>query len=216
MTLILLAVTIFLVAASLWGQYSTYFLNDGHLQGFVPEFNLDREMNVPTWFSSSCFLFAASLLWKLAGRELQTAGKYWRGLALVFVYLSLDETAAIHEMAVEPMRRLFNTHGLLYFAWVIPGAAFVAVLAMLYGRFFLSQARRVRRWFIASAAVFLLGTLGMEMVGGRYVEAHGTNTFNYALIANAEEALELAGLVIFIHALLVLLEKRQDKTDTNL
>jgi hypothetical protein len=45
-TLILMLIVAFLVAASLIGQYSTYFLGDGHMQGFVPEFNLDREMNV--------------------------------------------------------------------------------------------------------------------------------------------------------------------------
>jgi hypothetical protein len=55
---------------------------------------------------------------------------------MVFVFLSIDESAAIHEMAVEPMRRLFNAHGLLYFSWVILGAAFVTVLAILYIRFF--------------------------------------------------------------------------------
>jgi len=47
------------------------------------------------------------------------------------------------------------------------------------------------------------------MIGGRYVESHGMETFTYALIANGEEALEMIGLVVFLHALMVLLEKRQ-------
>jgi hypothetical protein len=63
--------------------------------------------------------------------------------------------------------------------------------------------------FFLSAGLFLAGTLGMEMVGGRYVELHGNGTFTYALIANGEETLELVGLVVFLHALMVLLEKRQ-------
>jgi hypothetical protein len=208
-TLILLLVTAFLVAASLYGQYSTYFLGDGHLQGFVPEFNLDREMNVPTWFSTVCFLFAALLLWQLSVTDSPGARRYWKGLALVFGFLSIDESAAFHEMAVEPMRRLFHAHGLLYFSWVILGAAFVAVLAVLYVRFFLSQPRPARGFFMFSAAIFLTGTLGLEMLGGRYVELHGSSTFTYALIANCEEMLEMAGLVLFLHALMVLLEKQQ-------
>lgn len=213
-TLVLMLIAFFLVAASLYGQYSTCFLDDGHLQGFVPEFNLDREMNVPTWFSTICFLFAALILWQLAGVDARPARKYWRGLSVVFVYLSLDESAAIHEMAVEPMRRLFHAHGLLYFSWVILGAAFVAILAFFYFRFILSQPKPVRGWFFFSAALFISGTLGFEMIGGRYVELHGSNTFTYALIANCEEALEMIGLVLFLHAVMVLLEKLQKKIKT--
>jgi hypothetical protein len=86
---------------------------------------------------------------------------------------------------------------------------FVAVLALFYVRFFLSRPGPERGLFLASAALFLAGTLGMEMIGGRYVELHGSASFTYALIANAEEALELFGLVAFIHALMTLLKKLQ-------
>jgi len=208
-TRILLLIVALLAAASLFGQYATYFWGDGHMQGFVPEFNLDREMNVPTWFSSVCFLFAAFLLWQLSCADDRQTRPYWRGLSLIFVFLSLDESAAMHEMAVEPMRRLFHAHGLLHFSWVILGAVFVAILAILYCRFFLSQPKPVRNWFLLSAVLFLAGTFGMEMVGGLYTELHGSETFTYALIADCEETLELVGLVLFLHALLVLLEKRQ-------
>jgi hypothetical protein len=57
--------------------------------------------------------------------------------------------------------------------------------------------------------LFLSGTLGMEMLGGLYVEKHGDNHFSYALIANGEESLELLGLVVFLHALMDLLRKKQ-------
>lgn len=212
-TRVLLIIVAALAAASLAGQYSTHLRGDGHMQGFVPEFNLDREMNVPTWFSSACFLSAAFLLWQLAGVDGQAARRYWRGLSFVFVFLSLDETAAIHEMAVEPMRILFHARGLLYFAWVIPGAALVAILAFFYIRFIFSQPRPVRGWLLFSAGMFLAGSLGLEMIGGRYVEQLGSSTFTYALIANGEETLELLGLVLFLHALMLLLEKKQENNN---
>ncbi|MFH2107161.1 MAG: hypothetical protein ABII93_00685 [Chrysiogenia bacterium] len=208
-TLFLMLVVAFLITASLIGQYSTYFKGDGHLQGFVPQFNLDREMNIPTWFSSACFLFAALLLWQLGVAAVGVSRKYWRGLSMVFIYLSLDETAAIHETAVEPMRHLFNARGLLYFSWVILGAFFVTVLAILYCRFLLSQPKFTRNLFFFSAGLFIVGTLGMEMIGGRHVEIYGSNNFTYALIANCEESLELIGLVVFLYALMDLLQKRQ-------
>ncbi len=208
-TRVLLLVVAGLAAASLLGQYSTYFLGDGHLQGFVPEFNLDREMNVPSWFSSVCFLFAALLLWQLAGVDGKSARRYWRGLSVIFLFFSVDETAAFHEMAVDPLRRLFHAHGLFYFSWVLLGGAVVVVMAFVYARFFFSRPRPARRLFFLSAGMFLAGTLGLEMVGGRYVEMHGNGNFTYALIANLEETLELLGLVVFLHALMTLLDMLQ-------
>jgi hypothetical protein len=203
----LLALVGFMALASLVGQYATFFYGDGHMQGFVPLFNLDREMNIPTWFSSICFLFAAVLLWQLSKSDVASSRRFWRGLSMVFVFFSLDECAAIHEMAVDPMRQFFHAHGLLHFAWVIPGMAFVGILVALYLRFFLAQP--MRGWFLASAVLFFSGTFGLEMLGGRYVEMYGDKSFTYALISNCEETLELIGLVLFLHALLLSLTRLQ-------
>jgi uncharacterized membrane protein len=63
--------------------------------------------------------------------------------------------------------------------------------------------------FFLSAGLFLAGTLGLEMAGGRYVEMHGNGTFTYALIATVEETLELIGLVVFLYALMALTVRRQ-------
>jgi hypothetical protein len=42
----------------------------------------------------------------------------------------------------------------------------------------------------------------MEMVDGAYAHAHGKNNFNYALLTNGEEFLELLGLSLFIPTLI--------------
>ena len=204
----LIVIVFLLAAASLIGQYSTYFLGDGHLQGFVPEFNLDREMNIPTWFSSILFLFSALLLWKTGDSAIDHR-RYWRGLAFVFVLLSLDEVAALHEMAVDPFRKWLHAGGLFYFSWVIPGAVIVAVLSVLYLRVFLGLPPGVKRIFLLAAALFLGGALGLEMAGGRFVEAHGAANFTYALLANAEESLEMLGQVVFLHGLFLLLKTEE-------
>jgi hypothetical protein len=203
----LFIVVALLAAASLAGQVSMYFLEDGHLWGFVPQFNLDREMNVPTWFSSILFLFAAVLLWKagdIPGPGSTRFRTHWRGLAVVFVCLSIDEVAAFHEMAVDPLRELFHAHGILYFSWVIGGAAFVVALALVFLRLWLSLPARTRALFLSAAFLFLSGALGMEMAAGRFVEWHGSASFSYALMANAEETLEMLGQVVFLKGLFTL------------
>jgi len=206
----LIIAVVVLAMAGLIGQYSAYFLGDGHLHGFVPEFNLDREMNIPTWFSSLLFLFAAVLLWK-AGNLPGASGvrfvTYWRAMSVIFVCLSIDEVAAIHEMVVDPLRKALHAAGFLYFSWVIAGAAFVAVLAIFYWKLGCTLPAKTRTLFILAAGLFLGGTLGMEMVGGRYVEHHGASNFTYALMANAEEILEMLGQVTFIKGLFSLFPK---------
>lgn len=191
--------------ASIIGQVSTYFWGDGHLHGFVPLFNLDREMNIPTWFSAFLFLLGAVLLWVI-GTELRARmdplALRWRVMAVVFLILSVDEISALHEMTVDPLRDFFHAGGYLHFSWVILGMAVILGTAILFLRPFLSLPGRLRLLSAASAGLFISGSLGMEMIAGRWVEAGGASNFRYAMMANAEETLELGGLILFIHVLL--------------
>ncbi len=203
----LFLIVAFLAAASLTGQVATHFFGDGHLWGFVPEFHLDREMNVPTWFSGFLFLFSAALLWKAGSLRFDSGGRfatYWRSLSILFIFLSIDEVAALHEMAVDPIRKALHASGFLYFSWVFAGIVFCAVLALIYWRLVFSLRARTRTLFIVAAVLFLGGALGMEMIGGRWVEHHGSSNLTYVLMANAEEILEMLGQVIFIEGLFTL------------
>lgn len=206
----LFLIVVLLTALSLLGQISTYYLGDGHLCGFVPQFNLDREMNVPNWFSSILFLFSAVLMWKAGDLETPCGlrfRKYWRGLAGFFVFISIDDVAAIHEMAVDPFRKWLHAGGWLYFTWVVPAAAIVIVLTILYLKVFLALPARTKRLFFLAAFLFFAGSFGFEMIGGRYVELHGAGNFHYAMIAHAEELLEFIGQVLFIKGLFTLFPK---------
>jgi len=202
----LASIAAIMTSASIVGQVSTFFWGDGHLHGFVPIFNLDREMNIPTWYSGFLFLLSAALLWMI-GTQLKagldpSAGR-WRALGIVFLILSIDEISALHEMTVGPLRSLFHTGGYLHFSWVILGLVVIAGIGILYIKPFLSLPKRLRFLSVVSAALFVSGSIGMEMIAGHWVEAGGASNFRYALMANAEEALELSGLILFIHVLLV-------------
>jgi len=203
----LFLIVVLLAVASLAGVFSTYVLGDGHLWGFVPEFNLDREMNVPTWFSSALLLFIAALLWNLATVSKPENVRFvrlWKGLAAGFVFLSIDEIAAIHEMAVPPLRRFFHAGGIFYFSWVILGIAIAVLLAVACAKSLWALPPRIRTVFMAAALVFLSGALGLEMIGGLVAERGGPANISYALIANGEEFLEMCGEVIFIKGLFLM------------
>lgn len=202
---VLTVVVIFLVLASVAGQYSRYVLERGQVFGLVQLFNVDEEQNIPTWYSSCALLLCSALLAAIAGSKKIAAHRYaghWRALSLIFLYLSIDEAASIHEKSVEPLRSSLNTGGFLHFSWVILGFAFVVIVLLAYWRFLLSLPSKTKRLFFIAGGIYLSGTLGMELIGGYYADLYGENNLTYALITHVEELLEMMGIVLFIYTLL--------------
>ena len=64
---------------------------------------------------------------------------------------------------------------------------------------------RERRWFLLSAALYVGGAVGMEMINGKFHETYGRRNVPYHLLTALEETLELAGVTVFTYALLTYL-----------
>ncbi len=174
-----------------------------HWTGFVQLFHLDMERNIPTWFESAVLFLDALLLALIARHEIADRSRwrfYWALLAAIFLLLSLDEIAGLHERLITPVREALGAGGPFYFAWIIPVGGAVIVLGFAYLRFLMALPRRSFRLFTLSATLFIGGAVGVEMVGGAYYEAQG-HTPIYDLITAAEEILEFAGAITFAHAL---------------
>src|SRR5437016_578643 len=83
---ILTVVVLGLTLASITGQLYRY--SPGHNQfllGLARKFNLNDEMNFPTWYQSSTLLLSAILLGLIASVKKIAGGRYlwhWRALAL--------------------------------------------------------------------------------------------------------------------------------------
>ena len=92
------------------------------------------EANVPTLYSSVALLSSSMLLAfiALAHKRNGSSSLPWVGLALVFLFLSVDEIASIHEKLGGPVRELLGTSGLLYFAWFIPYGIALLVFVAIY------------------------------------------------------------------------------------
>ena len=198
----LAAVTVALALLGVAGQWLKFHGTE-HSFGFISEFDMDAEANVPTWFSVALLLANAAASALIAGASDRKGGRaYWATLALLFLAASCDEAAAIHEMTILPLRRLLHAGGWLYYTWVVPAAALVAVVAAVYLRFLWNLPPRTRNLLALAALTYLGGAIGLEMVGGRFASAHGDENLSYKLIAHAEETAEMAGLVISLFALL--------------
>lgn len=188
------------------GQYSLYFLPEYPLKGtFIRLFFIDAENNIPSLYSACALLFCAILLATIAYIKKLAHHRYvrhWGALSLIFLYLAFDEAFVLHEELMEPLRNKLNVGGLLYFAWVIPGAIFVATCLLAYLKFLTDLPPKTRGMFLIAGTVYVGGAMGMELLGGYHTELYGLENMTYVLITTFEELLEMLGIVVFIYALL--------------
>ena len=183
---------------------------DSPVRVLFPLFDLDRESNIPSFFSGCLFLLNAALLVAAArtAPERSWSRAVWLIFAAAFVFLSFDELFAVHELLTKPIRDALRTSGLLFFAWVIVYIPAFLLLTFLFVPVWRRLARPVRTWIALAAATYLAGAVGVEMVSGAYYESVGKHEdLTFGLLVALEEFLEMAGMVMFTHALLVLLQK---------
>ncbi len=160
--------------------------------------NADVEGSITSWWQQ-WQLGAAALLALLVGLEItrgpagENRRRVWLGLSGVLLLMSLDEAVALHEHLITPMRHLLHVHsGLLFFAWVVPGAIAVAVLALIAYRNRGAFPAPGRSWMLLGAVLFFVGALGLEMIGGAYESARGQD-YGYFVEVAVEEGLEMVG-----------------------
>jgi hypothetical protein len=168
---------------------------------FFQEFSLDREANVPSWFSSALLLTAAGLLALVALDALTRKApwrRHWAGLSLVFVVLSLDETAEIHERIGSWLRSHLNLHGPLHYGGVVPALALALFVGITYVRFLRALPRRTLLGILVAAAIYITGAAGVEAASGWWAERHGSKSTALLLVSTVEENLEMFGTLLFI------------------
>src|SRR5687767_12059243 len=105
LTRLMLVAVALLLCASTAGQMLKYFLGHDHLFGLTRLTYLNGEATIPAWFSSIALLMVALVLAVIGTTKHRTGdgtGWYWTTLAFGFIYLSMDEAAAIHELWGEP------------------------------------------------------------------------------------------------------------------
>ena len=164
-------------------------------------FSLDGEHNLPTMFSVALLWFSALLLgcitWAEDKGRLNTL--YWLGLTITFFIMGLDESTMLHERCTEIIRGIMDTSGLFHYAWVVPYLVFVLLFMLCYSRFFFKLPSGMRKKIALAVVLYISGALGLEMLGGAWVQPHGKDAVFYLLVT-LEEVLEISGSIAFIYA----------------
>ncbi len=205
---VLLSIIFTLLLANSVGIYSKYWLDYDHVFGLIPLFDFNHEVNIPTFYSSFALLFASRLLFLVAFEHRSRNAKYvsWLVLALIFIFLAIDEAVSIHEIIGDQLRITLNTSGFLYFAWIIPYGLGAVIFLAVYARFLLLLPSYTRIRFIFSGLIFVTGAIGFEAIGGWYFELNGAGHYIYAVLYSCEELCEMLGVAAFIYFLLEYLE----------
>ncbi len=167
--------------------------------------NLDREWNLPTLLKSGLWLLNAGLVLLIALRAPRRGGgdrRRWQVLGAIFAYLAFDELLQFHEQLSTPVRALTGVDGVLHFAWVLPVAALLVLLAVIFARLFFALPSRFRRRFALAAAIYVGGAMGFELIGGRLRTLFGEGSYAYILGTQIEETLQLGGELLLLATLL--------------
>lgn len=208
-----IALLVCIHALSLFGLFE---LGRDHQLGLFRLFNLSEEGNVPTWFSATTLLLCAALLgitWRVVRAAGEQYTRHWAGLALMFLFMAVDEGASIHELLILPLRSLFAAERALYFAWVIPYGIAVAFFALAYLRFLRALPRRTGLLMLAAGLLFVAGALGMEMLSPYIYDWTGEVSLPMFVMLLVEETLEMLGVAVFIYALLDHLALRRARVE---
>ena len=212
-TVVLLAMSVCLVLASLATRYLAYRAEvdaRGSAEAWVAVmtlFDVNSETNIPTWFSTALLLTGSLVLGAVAVMVRRAGGRDWtRWLtaAGVLSVLSMDEASALHERLGGPADAVFGGR-IGHFAWVVPGLLLAVAVAVPFFGFLVRLPASIRQHLLGAGATFLAGAVAMEAVSGVLLDAYGDRAA-YLLVTAVEEGLEMAGAVWLIHAALACLD----------
>lgn len=169
-------------------------------------FDLDKEMNIPTWFSClQLFLIGILLLFlcRYHERKKPPTSLFVSLFGLIFIFLSLDEFSKIHEnvtrilVKVEWIPRFHGNHGIWIFLYLILGMIIVLATFRNISAMF-KHYRRESLIIFVGMVIFLFGAVGMEIIG-YYLKSKKDLLFLYTAEVGIEEFCEMLGGSIILY-----------------
>jgi hypothetical protein len=203
-TTILTLIVLGLVLGDSALKFSRFYLEYESVSRVAWLFNLGGERNIPALYSSVILLFCSILLLAIADTHAKIDRHYfyWAGLAAVFLFLSLDEGVMVHESLSKPIEKMLQPLGVSFIGWIIAYGVATVIFALVYAKFLLTLPARTRFLFVVAGSIYVMGALGMEVIGAHYYKLAGLKLDGAVIICSIiEEALEMTGIVIFIYGL---------------
>lgn len=178
----------------------------GFVKGLMPLFDLNGERNLPSLFSAGALFLVAgacALCAKAAPREVRN---FWKVTALVFLFLAIDEAAAIHEKIDVLNREYVHLDGTLKRAWIIPYGIGAFVFAVLTFPLLARLPANTRHGLVVAGGLFVTGALGFEILERIAVEHAGiwiSKGLITSLCVLCEEFLEMFAIALALRTCLL-------------
>jgi hypothetical protein len=205
----LAVVIIVLSVVSFVGEIVSDFVivDNKYVDRIVEWIDVNREGSIPTWYATITLASCAVLLGLIAvdaARHRKPFPFHWAALGVIFALLSLEEILGVHSEATGRLRELVSiTDGPGYaIALALIALVGLAIVALLFGRFYLHLPARWRTWFTIAAVIYAIGVFASDAVGDYLITSAGEPTLAYDIVLTIEEALEMTGVLIFIVMLL--------------
>lgn len=173
----------------------------------VDLFDSDKKLNFPSAMKILLLLGATLLLAVLA---LTVRDRWhrlrWFGMSAVFAFLTLDEMTYMHQRLSDGLHNVFDTGGVLKFAWVLIYLPLLAVLMVVYLPFWRQLPNPLRTQLLFAALAFAGGSGGIEFVKAELFEDRHWK-LSFGLVASVSDSLELLGLALLVTALLTTISR---------
>ena len=193
----------------------------GHssLLGFLRLLDVGAEQSIPTYFSLLNILLSSILIFIIYWYEKANDHKgfnYWLFLSILFLLLSIDEGAKIHENFGRVHVCLVE-HGLASTVlgashWLTFGVLFVLIVGIVLLPFFKLLPRDTLYYFLFSGSIFIIGAIGFEFAGEVMIATGFVDSKTdliYLIRRIFEEGFEMYGIAIFNYALYREIVKRK-------
>lgn len=189
----------------------------------LERFDLNKERTLPTFFQG-LMLFVSSILLAIIAALNKTEPDHgknaWALMSALMLFLSADELICIHERLGEwtnqcygflkltdPLAIKLSSPFITSWVFIYLPAAFLIFLVSL--KWLRRLPAKTRKYFLLAGALYVCGAAGCEMIQScywRFGMDHGN--LGYEINSIVEEGLEMAGVIIFIWALLAYIANR--------
>jgi hypothetical protein len=166
-------------------------------------FDVGRDSNIPTWFSSILLAIAAYFAYKCSTLT-KVGKKTWAFLSLGLLVMSCDEVAMMHENFGEIVNKyIFKLDGFHQTVWPIvlgPFILFIMLIFVIKLRKHLQGSRKAIKWLSVGLVTYIVGAFFLE-VSINWLN-HGSLEWLWIIEYILEESCEMFGIIFIIQGLI--------------